>query len=1296
MVKTQMLNKQRNKNRILTKVVSLIMAGVFLSANTVYPDSLRPPLLCSNYEKTVKYLKTGEEEIFAKELVVFMQDKDLTVSETEGQVKYYLNNYTGKSTHWEADVDGKSPQIVAFFKDKRIVLKSDQSDILYWASAILDTLKEKPSAALHISWAYVENLNQGNNYDKTNMIMPDGKIVDASLINSLRNQAKDAGVGQNVKLEGYEFSVIEINNQKILISKDIFDIVTDGEALAILSRALSETGFKKTDNGLPLIITSLSKSPRLFEDCQKNGFIGINQAFLDLYKNNPESREYLQILLQVGLEHELRHESGKTNEFELSMTDASRLLELCGIYNVDIIGFTEFLKLNQIITEKFEKILRLTIQAERNVAELEKLYEDNPQSFMHPAEGPKEIIKYNKKDPRSFIGFGDMSKIRIMNNAFTSEILDVRIPVIAEACNKILNKYHGLAVRLGQGRGDEVGLAGPSYLYWMEMNNVRLELQYTISKFLSGYGFVKVRGVTEENKSILAGEGVYEDKDGYFLVFDKKKTGLKSLRGACDKAISGLNRELREEGFDVSLRRIGEPMDLPSPRLSFGIASPERYISNRNEDRYEAAMEYAEYIKRIAEDKGGLTGAVSELVKGLVDFQRNSSALNLLSDKEQRKIASQYNRQYLKKYNKGAIIGVDYIEDYYPVIKREYLGAVILNMRYAGPGSVFIVRGPPDNFYIAIKLKDGWAFIKTEFFYNPVGNLKDRLDKMQGDKNWLVIRDSLRFTWMGYGFKMPNELYNHSVGNEAISEAISSLKEMLENRKDFKDMNIIDFENLIDDISAKYNQNIKTISSKNFGSEVKIRTAMAIIMVAPEQKIDRRNMSTLINTGDDLIKIIKDTRRFSFKTKLGNVGNNIKDYPEDVLVDLLRKIRAKERRKFSIILRNIYSEPALGKADIDTYELLDMAKRIKNALNLLRTAMNSYSVVSSYKNIEFYLEKLDALLGFVTPFESNEVKAMFKQLSPEERIRIAYNIDMITRKELRKKQGPSLVNLGHFFEMPGFFKDPILSNFIKIPYAFTNASTIYEVEGMVGNIKGFTRLDSFIAEEDGGYVFQFLKDGKEYRILVTEDLELKLKEIRERIGIFKIPDVKGEDLEKTSLWNNSIMQGIMERAYRSGMGEEQHSLEGMLKNIIVSFVLDREDLVPVDYSDIKKEALDKIKEAVREIDALYDEGRYREIIAEADKICLENENTGKHSLKDLLESKTAGEADISQLLSETANRLGAANMKYFPISPVRAGDMMRKLYVILKAIQILSENKEFEEKYGLDTILEAVVTRDDL
>ena len=221
----------------------------------------------------------------------------------------------------------------------------------------------------HTSWAHVQDVGLGENYDPNDMIIwyekkkgNPPKKVDKLLINTLRSDAVKTGTGVLVKLEESWFYAFYINKQKVLISEDIIKAIGQEKIIGILEMAVTKADFKATKDKLPLIISSLLQSPRMFEDHNQNGFIGINQAFLGLYRQyewDVETKLYIGILLQVGLEHELRHEKGETDEDKLTEIDVRRIVELCKVHKVDPGKFTEFLKKEKIVDEEFERRIKI-------------------------------------------------------------------------------------------------------------------------------------------------------------------------------------------------------------------------------------------------------------------------------------------------------------------------------------------------------------------------------------------------------------------------------------------------------------------------------------------------------------------------------------------------------------------------------------------------------------------------------------------------------------------------------------------------------------------------------------------------------------------------------------------------------------------------------------------------------------------------------------------------------------------------------------------------------------------------
>ena len=290
-------------------------------------------------------------------LTLFMKEeqKDLLMA--------YLNSFFGEKDNEVGRIIQKEIKKIHFREEilkKWGSLNNKQSELSLTVGSIIGEIiykeweklpRKETGQFLHASWANVKELYEGWYYDKDSLFMPDGRKVDKELIGSLR-------VGS---LEGYEFVTKEVNGQGFLISKDIIDTLSDEEALTIISKAVEKARFERTEDGLPLIISSLSKSLKLFENCKKDGFIGINQAFLKLYEENKDDsvkKQYLQILLQAGLEHELKHEMGEGDEDKLIAGDVERIVELCKINSsINIDGFIIFF--NEIIDKRFKHLIEL-------------------------------------------------------------------------------------------------------------------------------------------------------------------------------------------------------------------------------------------------------------------------------------------------------------------------------------------------------------------------------------------------------------------------------------------------------------------------------------------------------------------------------------------------------------------------------------------------------------------------------------------------------------------------------------------------------------------------------------------------------------------------------------------------------------------------------------------------------------------------------------------------------------------------------------------------------------------------
>ncbi len=759
----------------------------------------------------------------------------------------------------------------------------------------------------HASWAHVHGLYGGEYYDKSNLAMADGMIIDRPLVRLLHEEGERLARGQKAELGGkYVFEAVEIKGLKALVSQDIID-GTDGEILAILSKSLAELDFKSLRGDTPFILTSLSKSLRLFEDHAKNYFAGINQAFLRFYKqykSDPSRKVYLDILLQVALEHELRHETGKADD----AIDAARIMELCTEKGMGVDGFISFFMDEKVIDEEFMGLIRqakrtremLESRVKENVERLRLKWKEDPDYFLTvPSDrldqgGVETILEYIRQNPGCYLSFGDMRKISAVNYGLTRGVVDKLIPIMVNAAHFIAEEEGGLNARVG---GDEQKLVLPPDLTPDEVNNFRLELQLTMASFLAGYGFVKVNGITDENieeanerleTDRLA--GVYKDKDGFFMVFEKEKYP-----------------EIADVLKELNASTEGDVIDVPSIRSDFGAVKIRPKPDFKEEDIMHAVYGYhiqeAEYIANISLEHGmhGATKGATEALSDWPDFsyKEEQASIPMLSIKDRRDIASRYNE-------KGLNIYYNMIEEYYPVVKREYLIMCLSQLFSAEPGASFLVRGPPDNFYIAKKNENGTVtFTKLQLAYEPKGEIRTEVGRALARGE--VTHDGLRPLWSdidAFGFKILNEFVGHEEANKALLVTSKFLYEYILNGNDLSNLTPGKLDKVAGEIEDRINSQ---------GIEVGVKCVIGVMETESAEQFMNREYAEAI---DYLVKMSEP----SFADD-GTLKNVITVYDEETYAEKIAEFRRLEREKFRAILEEFYGAKPLSIEDIITYRV---------------------------------------------------------------------------------------------------------------------------------------------------------------------------------------------------------------------------------------------------------------------------------------------------------------------------------------------------------------------------------------
>ncbi|HAZ10718.1 MAG TPA: hypothetical protein DCY56_06400 [Candidatus Omnitrophica bacterium] len=565
-------------------------------------------------------------------------------------------------------------------------------------------------------------------------------------------------------------------------------------------------------------------------------------------------------------------------------------------------------ELSRIRAKKFGE---LETRAIDNVKQVRQQFKSNPDSFISSSKDTKVnwIIDYMEKDSGCFIGYGDFSKISVFNKVFIPKIIDKLIPLTISAANAILNQYRGGVVRTG---GDEVGLALPSTLTLEQVNNIRLELQLALSEFLSDYyGFVKVDGVSDENideinKALNTDgmAGVYKDKDGFFLLFDKAKPYLET--------VAMINKSLKDKNIVISIsERDSVPFEIPSPRINFGIVKAVNIQGKDAHANYGITMRHAEYIQSKAK-KNNLHGATSDALGEFDDFDEKmaKASAKKLSIEDRKLITEQYTQS-------GIELFYDQIDELFPIVKREYLLYAVQRMPSAAIGTTVLVRGPPDNFYIVTKLEDESVIIrKIEMVYEPQGDFRAKVE--EAIKSGKETPDTLRQRWLnGYGFKITNEYVgeqpDHTVGNNIISAEIEALNKILEEEKEgvvvFQEEYLKAFADRLSDEASK---GVKE------SADVNVKVILGVVRIAKED---------LEKATEQYLDILDDLAKFAWPSSFFNLPSpeNIVNIDAKDNKGALAHNRSIERKRFKTILTGYYGEQILTDNDLDTYMLLEEA-----------------------------------------------------------------------------------------------------------------------------------------------------------------------------------------------------------------------------------------------------------------------------------------------------------------------------------------------------------------------------------
>jgi hypothetical protein len=175
----------------------------------------------------------------------------------------------------------------------------------------------------------------------------------------------------------------------------------------------------------------------------------------------------------------------------------------------------------------------------------------------------------------------------------------------------------------------------------------------------------------------------------------------------------------------------------------------------------EKGLQYAEIAQRLAkEKKDGIIDLIRINEKFVPPAVRPETvSMVMLTQEDKIKKARENIRRSVQRLD-----GTYEMEDIYPSLKREHLWQIINDAKFQNEPGVYLIRGPPDSFYVIRACTgDRIQIIKIESEYRPEN------DEME-DKFESILQKSERtsYTRGDYSFKCAQDSFDHSFGNDII------------------------------------------------------------------------------------------------------------------------------------------------------------------------------------------------------------------------------------------------------------------------------------------------------------------------------------------------------------------------------------------------------------------------------------------------------------------------------------------------------------------------------------------------
>jgi anti-sigma regulatory factor (Ser/Thr protein kinase)/GGDEF domain-containing protein len=446
-----------------------------------------------------------------------------------------------------------------------------------------------------------------------------------------------------------------------------------------------------------------------------------------------------------------------------------------------------------------------------------------------------------KDDPQAWVVFADMLKLSLRNDYYGSSTSDIFIADAIRITKDVLSGYKGIGFRLGE-RSDEVAMVLPGSLQPQAVKGILQTIQGAIAKEYRDYCVARLPdGLVEKVKAAAGLRGAQrtardnQGNAGYITTILFVKDGA-DINGR-----STLDRILKESGLDSGLGEIEEALP---PYLPAGAAR----LQGRGalENRFESSLKEAEIFQRVAKQANQLAGAegLSKRPETREGARLDDSAFSKVKEYVAKfEASSKALRDFVKtRYgdNDAAQIKID---NGYAAFMRRNLYTILeytIEKAKSADSFIFVVRGPPDNFYIITSAKGKWQItpVRQNILTAEGSSLeKDFMSIMKESRRKLRVEGK-------YPFKVVNDFeeLGHYFGNQLIKlDNVSLLDAFNIQIAKAKEANGLLDERAINEALSEASRNISgLLSEKGFAFSVNFEA----VSVTDDDFIGQENLTS--------------------------------------------------------------------------------------------------------------------------------------------------------------------------------------------------------------------------------------------------------------------------------------------------------------------------------------------------------------------------------------------------------------------------------------------------------------------